>query len=44
MVFTVEPGVYIPGFGGVRIEDMVVMEKKGCRILTKSPKEIIIVE
>ena len=44
MVFTVEPGVYIPGFGGVRIEDIVVMEKTGCRILTKSPKEIIIIE
>ncbi|HOD39594.1 MAG TPA: Xaa-Pro peptidase family protein [Candidatus Wallbacteria bacterium] len=44
MVFTVEPGVYIPGFGGVRIEDIVVMGKTGCKILTKSPKEILIIE
>jgi Xaa-Pro aminopeptidase len=44
MVFTIEPGVYIPGFGGVRIEDIVVMEKKGCKILTKTTKEIIIIE
>lgn len=44
MVFTVEPGVYIPGFGGVRIEDIAVMEKGGCRRLTKSTKEVIIIE
>lgn len=40
MVFTVEPGIYIQGWGGVRIEDMVLVTKTGCRILTTLPKEI----
>ena len=38
MVFTIEPGVYVPGIGGVRIEDMVLVEKSGCRVLTALPK------
>ncbi len=38
MVVTVEPGIYLPGRGGVRIEDSVVVESNGCRLLTKSPK------
>jgi Xaa-Pro dipeptidase len=44
MVFTIEPGVYIPGFGGVRIEDDVVVERDGCRILTKADRSLRIVE
>jgi Xaa-Pro aminopeptidase len=38
MIFTVEPGIYIPGWGGVRIEDMVLVTKAGCRVLTSLPK------
>jgi Xaa-Pro aminopeptidase len=41
MVFTIEPGVYIPGFGGVRIEDTVVVQSDGCRSLTQVPKELL---
>ncbi|MBT9253248.1 MAG: Xaa-Pro peptidase family protein [Brockia lithotrophica] len=37
-VFTVEPGVYIPGVGGVRIEDVVALAEAGVEVLTRSPK------
>ncbi|MEI8080323.1 MAG: aminopeptidase P family protein [Actinomycetes bacterium] len=40
-VVTIEPGVYVPGFGGVRIEDLVVVEEAGARVLTRSTKELI---
>jgi len=40
MVLTIEPGIYIPGWGGVRIEDVVLVEKGGCRLLTHTPKEL----
>ncbi|MEK6725305.1 MAG: Xaa-Pro peptidase family protein [Deltaproteobacteria bacterium] len=43
MVFTIEPGIYIPKIGGVRIEDMVVVTRDGCRVLTKIPKELTII-
>ena len=43
MVFTIEPGIYVPGLGGVRIEDMVLSEKRGCRVLTSLPRELGII-
>jgi Xaa-Pro aminopeptidase len=42
MVITIEPGIYIPGWGGVRIEDTVVVEADGCRRLTQVPKALMI--
>ena len=41
MIITIEPGVYIPGKYGVRIEDMCVVTKDGCRILTETPKTLV---
>ena len=37
-VFTIEPGIYIPGWGGVRIEDVLVMGDSSAQVLTLSPK------
>ena len=41
MIETVEPGIYVPGFGGVRIEDMVIVKENGFENLAHSPKELI---
>jgi Xaa-Pro aminopeptidase len=39
-VMTIEPGIYIKGFGGIRIEDMVLITKNGCKNLTNVPKDL----
>jgi Xaa-Pro aminopeptidase len=42
MVVTVEPGIYIPGWGGIRIEDTVIVKDGGCEVITHSDKSLII--
>lgn len=44
MVFTIEPGVYVPGFGGVRIEDDILVTKKGCELLTSARRELTVLD
>ncbi len=43
MVFTIEPGIYIPGWAGVRLEDVVLVTADGCTVLTDTAKELWIV-
>ena len=43
MVVTVEPGIYLPGQGGVRIEDLVLVTESGCEVLTKLPKDLQVI-
>lgn len=41
MAITIEPGAYIRNFGGIRIEDTIVVTRNGCEVLTETPKELI---
>jgi len=42
MIVTIEPGIYIPQFGGVRIEDDILITENGCENLTRADKQLII--
>ena len=41
---TVEPGLYVPGEFGIRIEDLVAVTERGCEVLTGFPKELVTVD
>jgi Xaa-Pro aminopeptidase len=40
MIFSIEPGIYLPGWGGVRLEDLVLVTARGCEVLTYLSKEL----
>ena len=44
MVFSVEPGIYLPGQLGVRIEDLVLVTEDGCEVLNHASKELRVVD
>ena len=43
MVFSIEPGIYLPGEFGVRIEDLVLVTEDGCRVLNSYPKDLQVI-
>lgn len=44
MIFSIEPGIYLPGELGIRIEDLVLVTESGCELLTHYGKELTIIE
>ena len=42
MLLTVEPGIYLPERGGVRIEDVVLVTENGCEVLYQMPKQLLL--
>ena len=44
MIFSIEPGIYIAGKVGVRIEDLVLVTKDGCEVLNKVSKELKVIK
>jgi len=43
MIFSIEPGIYLPGELGVRIEDLVLVTEDGCEVLNKLNKELVVI-
>ena len=41
-VMTIEPGIYLEGWGGVRIEDDIIITSEGCEILNKTTKDLVV--